>query len=270
MYGRRVNIKHGNGGFTLIEILAAVIIIGAITAFALPKYFRSVDKADEAACIGNIEKIKTSYSANNFDSSQPFKDAVKGVMAAIPNATTESASDAECVFGGMCPDGGKYTIKKEGERVLVTCSVHNAPVTAVTLDKIIQAILSMADDPNSALSDYFSKYSSGSKSLDSEGMNWAPDVSAELNKIIGQDISDCSWRVWTKYDSSGKPQGYNIFWTQSNISGLKVGDIVSASKYSGCDNPSNPTIISGTMTIKESTDGINKFNILDGGSFTAD
>ena len=101
-------------------------------------------------------------------------------------------------------------------------------------------------------------------------MNWAPDVSAELNKIIGQDISDCSWRVWTKYDSSGKPQGYNIFWTQSNISGLKVGDIVSASKYSGCDNPSNPTIISGTMTTKESTDGINKFNILDGGSFTAD
>lgn len=270
MYGRRVNIKHGSRGFTLVEILAVIVIIGVIAAFAVPKYFRSVDKADEAACIGNIEKIKTSYSAHNFDSSQSFKDAVKGVIASVPNATTESLGDAEGVFGGMCPDGGKYTVTEDGERILVSCSIHNAPVVVVTLDKIIQAILAMAKDPHSALSDYFSKYTSGTKSLDSEGFNYAPNVSAELNKILGQDISDCSWRIWTRYDSDGKPQGYNIFWTKSDISGLKAGDTVSANKYNGCDNPSSPTTASGTMKIKESTDGNKKFNILDGGTFTAD
>ena len=50
-------------GFTLIEILIVLAILGTIAAFAIPAYTRAVDNAKVAAAIGDIRALENDVAA---------------------------------------------------------------------------------------------------------------------------------------------------------------------------------------------------------------
>ncbi len=55
-------------GFTLIELVAVVAIIGIATALGIPEYHDMVDRARNARAIGEIENLQaeiTGYQSNN-------------------------------------------------------------------------------------------------------------------------------------------------------------------------------------------------------------
>ena len=61
---------HRQGGFTLIELLIVIIIIGILTAIAIPMFFSQRDKAKEAAVKGGVHSIElgvASYAVDNAD-----------------------------------------------------------------------------------------------------------------------------------------------------------------------------------------------------------
>jgi prepilin-type N-terminal cleavage/methylation domain-containing protein len=90
-------LKKGRAGFTLIEMLVVVLIIGILAAVAIPQYLKSVEttKADDAVALVNM--IGTTNKMFALDHSNAY------VNGAMPTAT-----DTGC--GNLaCPTAGPYT-----------------------------------------------------------------------------------------------------------------------------------------------------------------
>ena len=60
MNGKAPNRSAGNDGFTLIEILAVLAIIGLLLALVMPRYVGGVDKAREAVLRENLRTVRES------------------------------------------------------------------------------------------------------------------------------------------------------------------------------------------------------------------
>ena len=108
-------IKESNRGFSLVEIMVAVVIIGIILAIALPSYFKSSRTSQKAVCIANLEKIDAAIDQWALENHMPAGTAI---------AESEEAIYSNYVRGGRpkCPAGGEYTVHTVGAKPQVTCS----------------------------------------------------------------------------------------------------------------------------------------------------
>jgi len=86
---------QGQGGFTLIEIIAVLIILGILAIVAIPKYFDLQDQARKRAANGLVAAAQSQLSlgfANSLlNSTYTFTPANECSNVAISNAT-ENAS----------------------------------------------------------------------------------------------------------------------------------------------------------------------------------
>jgi len=81
--------RHAARGFTLIEIMVVVVIIGLLAAFILPNVFGNVIKAQIAKVKGDIQGIETAltmYKLDNFK--YPSTDLGLAALVQKPNDPT--------------------------------------------------------------------------------------------------------------------------------------------------------------------------------------
>lgn len=102
-------------GFSLVEIMIAVVIIGIILAIALPNYSKSGKASQKTVCIANLEKIDAAVDQWLLENHASAGTSLSGSEDEIYN---------NYVRGGKpkCPAGGEYTLHSAGDRPQVTCS----------------------------------------------------------------------------------------------------------------------------------------------------
>ena len=117
-------IKHKNiakAGFTLVEIMIVVAIIGLLAAIAIPNFVKARATSQANACINNLRQIDSAVNEWALENKQVTGAAAPSLTSDLtPYIKLNSANSIP-----SCPAGGSYTVGTVGASPQVTCNLGN-------------------------------------------------------------------------------------------------------------------------------------------------
>ena len=108
-------IRMRRKGFTLVEIMIVVAIIGLLAAIAIPNFVKARDTAQKNACIANLKQIQGAIQVWAIDN-----NASGGAVVGMTNIVNDYIKKTPA-----CPKSGTYTLTNVDTDP--TCSLSAAP-----------------------------------------------------------------------------------------------------------------------------------------------
>ena len=105
-------------GFTLVEIMIVVAMIGLLAAIAIPNFVKARSTSQANACINNMRQIDGAAQQWALETGQKSGATITFAVDLTPYIKLNSSSSIP-----PCPAGGTYTVGTVGAIPQVTCNL---------------------------------------------------------------------------------------------------------------------------------------------------